>query len=232
MKQQTLARIAGFTFLFYIAVAFPTFLLDARATQGHDTATRLASIAAHVPDLRWSIVLTILCCFSALVLAITLYGLIRDGDSVLAVTTLLGRTCEAVLGMLGIPRALQLIALATPGSAPEWNDPLIAETLTSYLVMPGQDAMLGAPFFAIGSLAFSVQALRVRLIPRTLAVVGVVASILLLVALPFKLAGLIQGPVAERIWLPMLFFEVPLGFWFLVRGVRAPLPSTSRRVDA
>ena len=38
--------------------------------------------------------------------------------------------------------------------------------------------------------------------------------------LPLQLAGFIGGTVAMLMWLPMLLFEVPLGFWLLIKGVR------------
>ena len=47
MTRTTNARIAGFTYLFYIAVAFPSMILSSRATGGEGTAERLASIAQH-----------------------------------------------------------------------------------------------------------------------------------------------------------------------------------------
>jgi hypothetical protein len=49
-----------------------------------------------------------------------------------------------------------------------------------------------------------------------------VASILAVVVLPLELAGLVSGPITDLIWLPMLAFEVPLGFWLIVKGAAIP----------
>ena len=69
MTRTTNARIAGFTFLFYIAVAFPSMVLFDRAARGEGIAAQLASIAQHATNVRVAVVLSLLGCFSALVLA-------------------------------------------------------------------------------------------------------------------------------------------------------------------
>lgn len=80
MTRTTNSRIAGFTFLFYIAVAFPSMVLLERATRGEGIAAKLASIAQHASLVQVDIVLTLLQAGCALVLAVTLYALTRDHD--------------------------------------------------------------------------------------------------------------------------------------------------------
>jgi hypothetical protein len=79
---------------------------------------------------------------------------------------------------------------------------------------------MSAIFFAMGSTLFSYLLLRGRTIPVPLAWIGVVASLLLVVGLPLQLAGVLSGPVTSYVWIPMLAFEVPLGSWLLIKGVR------------
>ncbi len=54
MTRKTNARIAGFTFLFYIAVAFPEMVLFNRATSGEGIQAKLASIAQHTTEIQCS----------------------------------------------------------------------------------------------------------------------------------------------------------------------------------
>jgi hypothetical protein len=62
------------------------------------------------------------------------------------------------------------------------------------------------------------------MIPTALARLGVVASVLLVIGLPLQAAGFLSAPIAiTMMWLPMLAFEVPLGLWFIIRGVAQPV---------
>ena len=167
MTRRTNARLAGFTFLLYIAAGISSLLLAGRA---------------HVTD-----VLTVLTSFSALVLGVTLYAITRDQDPEVAMLALLCRVIEAIPGHGG-----------------------------------------GAMFFAVGSTLFCWLLLRGRMIPVTLAWLGVVASVLLVVLLLLQRAGLFSAgtnwssSVTWLVWLPLLVFELSFAVWLIVKGVGAP----------
>lgn len=222
MTRMTSARVAGFTFLAYIAVAFPSIVLMQRATAGGDTAARLASVAAHASDVRLATLLGLISCFAAVVLAVTLHAITRDVDRDLAMLILVCRAGEGVLGAIGIPDTLGLLALATAAPGAGAPDAAAATAIGTFLLMPARNAMLGAPFFALASLAFAYLLLRGRLVPAWLAWIGLLASAPLVVCLPLQLAGFLTDAVTGYLWYPMLAFEVPLGLWLLVRGVATP----------
>ena len=91
--------------------------------------------------------------------------------------------------------------------------------------MPGASVPLGAVFFAVGSLIFSYLLLRGRMVPVSIASLGVFASALLAVLLPLQLAGFSTAPLTGYFqWLPALVFQVAIGFWLLIKGV-APVPA-------
>jgi hypothetical protein len=223
MTRSTTARIAGFTFLFYIAVAFPSMILMNRATSAEGTAAQLARIAVHASDIRVTILLTLLSCFAAVVLAVTLYSITREVDHDLALMIMAFRLAEGVVGVVAIPNMQGLLWVAHAGGAPGAVDPGTANTIGAYMLMPAQSMMIGAPFFAMGSLVFSYLLVRGRIVPITLAWLGLFASALLVVCLPLQFAGLLHGPFTSLMYLPMLAFEVPLGFWLLIKGVRWPV---------
>jgi hypothetical protein len=220
----TSARTAGFTFLFYIAVAFPSVVLMNRATNAVGTAEKLARIAEHASDVRVSVLLALLSCFSAIVLAVTLYGITRDEDHELALLIMACRVGEGVLGAIGLPNTLGLLWLATGGAGAGAPDVATTNALGAFFLMPAQSTMIGAPFFAVGSMVFSYLLLRGRIVPAALAWLGVVASALLVVGLPLQVTGFLKGPMTSYMWLPMLAFEVPLGLWLLIKGVATPRP--------
>jgi len=81
MTRTTNARLAGFTFLFYIAAGISSLALAGR---GHATD-----------------VLSLLTSFSALVLGVTLYAITREQDADLALLGLTCRVIEAIPGHEG-----------------------------------------------------------------------------------------------------------------------------------
>lgn len=81
MTRQTNARIAGFTFLFYIVAG-------------------IASLALKRPDA--TAVVSVLTSLSALVLGVTLYALTREQDPDLAMLGLVCRVVEAIPGNEGV----------------------------------------------------------------------------------------------------------------------------------
>jgi Domain of unknown function (DUF4386) len=222
MTQRTNARVAGFAFLFYIAVGVTQLVLS-RVTEADSTAARLALIAQHAWRIRVNIVLTLVICATAVVLAAALYGITRDEDPDLALVGLAFRVGEGVLAAIGALTSLGLLWLATDADpALAATTPALAELL---LQIQGWNVTIIATFFALGSTVFSWLLLRGRLIPVPLAWLGVVASVLLVVGLPLRLVEVISGSVTHLLWLPMALFEIPLGFWLLITGVR---PATAR----
>ena len=225
MTRATNARIAGFTFLIYIAAGITSMMLTARATTGSGVAAQLATIAQHATDVRLTILLTLVMNLSALVLGVTLYAITREQDRDLA---LLGMTCRVAEGIAGmdVSGTLGLLWLATATDAPALAGSGTS-ALGAFFLKMGQTMGASATFFAIGSTFFSWLLLRGRMIPVSLAWLGVVASVLLVVCCPLVLAGLLGGPVTTYMWLPMLLFEVVLALWLILKGA-APVPSTAK----
>ena len=163
MTRRTNARIAGFTFLFYIAVAFPSMVIFNRATNGEGMAAKLAGIAQHANDVRLSVVLSLAGCFSALVLAVTLYAITRDEDPDLAMLGLTCRVGEGLAGAVSIPATLGLLQLAT-ATGPQSPDGAATQALAAFVLE--QTPLVPAIFFAVGSTCFSWLLLRGRMIRR------------------------------------------------------------------
>jgi hypothetical protein len=220
MTRTTNARIAGFTFLLYIAAGITSVVLFRRAAGGEGIAAKLEGIAAHADDAGVLVMLGLAQSFSAMVLAVTLYAITRDEDNDLAMLGLVCRVGEGIIGGISIPAILALFWLAS-ASGPDAPDAAAASALAGYLLR--DDVALTATFFAVGSTAFAWLLLRGRMIPAPLAWLGLLASAVLVIGLPLRLAGWLQGAITSLIWLPMLAFEVPLGIWLLTRGVAAPV---------
>ena len=217
-SRQFYARLAGFTFLFYMTAGATAVFLVNGASDAEGTAATLVRVAQQASEVRVAILLELLECFSALVLGLALYRITRDEDHELAMLALTCRIGEGVLGAVGIPNTMGLLWLATAGGP----DVATTNALGAFFLIPVQGAMIGAPFFAVGSMIFSWLLLRGRMVPIPLAWLGVLASVLLVVGLPLQIAGFLKGPMTGYMWLPMVAFQIPLGFWLLIKGVATP----------
>lgn len=218
-SRQLYAKLAGFTFLFYIAVGIANEVLFHRAINGEGTAAILSSVSAHASDLRVSVLLELFECFSALVLAVAMYRITRDEDRELATLAMACRIGEGVLSATGIPGTLGVLWLATAGAGVGAPDAATTNTLGTYMLMPVPSAPIGGIFFAVGSTIFSYLLLRGHLVPLPLAWLGVLASALLVVWLPLQLVGFLG--VSVIVWVPVSVFQLVLGLWLLMKGVAA-----------
>jgi len=222
MTRRTNARIAGFTYLLYIAVAFPAMVLFTKATSGASIASQLATIAQHSTSLRVTIVLGLVTCFCALVLDVTLYGITHDADGGLAMLAFACRVGEGLVAAVPFT-TLGLLWLAT-STGPTTPDVPSANALAAFLLNVGNwQTLTAALLFAVGSTLFSYLLLRGRMIPVVLAWLGVFGSALIVIILPLQLAGVVTGPITQLIWIPVALFEITLAFWLMIKGVAAPV---------
>ena len=224
MTIRTNARVAGLTFLLYIAFAFPAMVLFGKATRGEETPAKLAALVEHAGDVRLVIILSVLCGFCALLLAVTLYALTRDVDADLARFAMLCRVVEGTVSGPALLVAVSLAWLAATGRAGRL-DPVSGNTLASFLLQADNvTTLIGSTFFAVGSIVFAWLFLRGRLIPVWLAWLGVIGSALAALVMTLQLAGLAGGLLTQVIWIPVAIYELVLGPWLIIKGTAPPVP--------
>jgi hypothetical protein len=219
MTRRTNARIAGYTFLLYIAAGITSMVVFGRAAAGVEIAAKLASIAQHETQIGVVYLLALVQSFCAIVLGVTLYAITRDEDPDLAMLGLTFRVGEGLIG-ISFPTSMVLLWLATATGA-NAPDARAAQALGSLLRQVESSTFpITATFFAVGSTFFAWLLLRGRMIPVTLAWLGVAASVLLVIVLPLQGAGFVHGKLTSLMWIPMALFEVVLALLLIVKGVR------------
>jgi len=107
VTRKTNSRVAGFTFLAYIALGIPALILSGRQPGGRRRRTT-HELAQHVGDMRLANLLDLLSCFAALTLAVTLYAITRDEDPDIS---MLGLTCRVGEGLVGANVRLEVAEL-------------------------------------------------------------------------------------------------------------------------
>jgi len=218
MTRMTNSRLAGFAFLFYIAVGITSMIVFGKAIAGENVAARLTTMAQSAAAIHLNAILALLEAFSALVLAVTLYAITREQDPDIAMLGMACRIVEGVLGAGAVQSGLSLLWLATAPQAQAPN-PAAAQGIAAFLLWGQDTSTLSAIFFSVGSLLFSWLFLRGRIVPAPLAWLGLVASAVLVVALPMQLAGI---AVTGFIWLPAALFEASVALWLLIKGAAPP----------
>src|SRR5271169_4647370 len=133
MTRTTNARIAGFTFLFYIVVGITGMMLLSQATRADGITAQLATIAKHALQLRLTLVSDVLQAVCAIVLGVTLYAITRDQDSDMALLALAFRVAEGLLGAVAARGTLELLWLGT-ATGPRAPDAVTLQALGTYFL--------------------------------------------------------------------------------------------------
>lgn len=218
MTRRTNAKIAGYTFLAYIVIGISQMIIAPDLPGTDQMAARLQSMAQHESIIRLNMTLGLVTGFIAIALGIGLYGITRDEDHDLALFALSCRVVEGASVVIPIMATLGLLWLADNQTA---QSPEAALVLGGFFdKLKGWVVTFAATFFAVGSTIFCWLLLRGRMIPNALSWLGLVASILLVIALPLQLAGITSPKVVMILWVPMAAFEIPLGLWLIIKGVK------------
>ena len=222
MTRTTNARIAGFAFLFYIAVIVASMVLFGEATGAEGAAAQLASIAQHVTEVRVSVLLGLLTPFVAMVLSTALYAITREQDRFLAMVAMTCLFGAGVIDGIYIPTTLGLLSLATTAGANAPDTSAVYALGSFLLTARAWNPLIAATFFAVGSTLYSWLLLRGQLIPGALAWLGVLASVMWVVGFPLQLVGVLPIAATWFAYLPMVVFEISIGLWLLVKGIAMP----------
>jgi hypothetical protein len=161
--------------------------------------------------------------------AVVLYPLVRRQNETIAISYVASRIVESTVIMVGIFSVLSVLALrqgVVSGAGADVLVPvgqaLVAMHDASFLLGPGFLAGLGNGIL-LGYLMF-----RSGLVPRGMAMLGLVGGPLLIVAMIGVLFGLFAP---ASIWqvlatVPEFFWELSLGIYLVVKGFR-PSPLTA-----
>jgi hypothetical protein len=82
---------------------------------------------------------------------------------------------------------------------------------------------VGFILLGLGSTVFACLLLKSRYVPRALAVLGIVSSLVLAVVTLAIIVFPGLGALGLTYMMPMGVYEVGLGLWLLIKGIQAPL---------
>jgi hypothetical protein len=222
-SQREAARVAGFAFLFAMAiVVLSNYGINFRLIVPGNAAYTSRNIMAHETLFRINIACNVIYVLTLAVLLSALFEILKPVNRNLA---LIAAFCRLVLAVMWAITALNtLVALRLLGDAPylrvfkadQW------ETLARLHLASSYDAYyVGLPFWGLASMVCSYLWFKSRYIPRALAAFGVISSAWCIIcAFAFIVFPHFEATV-NAYWfdLPMTIFEMVLGFWLLFKGL-------------
>lgn len=217
-----IVRFTGAMYLLQMAAGVFTQIYARGSLIVRDNATRTAQNILDSEALFRIGIASDLVTYTAVLLATWgLYVLLRPIDRNLAVLAVFLRLMELAIHFNVTVNSLAVLRLL---SGAEYLQPIGAPELHSMaqlaLGVQGAGMNMGFIPLGLGSAVFAYLLYRSRYVPRLLAGWGVFAS-LLLAAYAFTIIVFPKAGALQLLpMLPMGIYEVTLGFWLLVHGVR------------
>jgi hypothetical protein len=226
-KQARVARLAGALYLVQMAagVFAEVFVRGSLVVRG-DPAQTAQNIIDSERFFRLGIASDLVCYTAVLVATWALYVLLRSVDRNLAVLAVLLRLMELALHFNVTTQSLTALRLLSGADYLQVIDTTVLQSLAQLAIgVQGAGMNTGFVLLGLGSAVFAWLFFKSRYIPRILAGWGVFAS-LLLSAYAFTVILFPRAAALQIVpMLPMGIYEVSLGLWLLLKGVRLAEPN-------
>jgi Domain of unknown function (DUF4386) len=218
INPQTIARVTGVLFLItYITaipaafVLYPPVLDDPRyiVGAGADTSVRLGAF------------LELILIIANIGTAVVLWPVLKRVNEILALGFVTARVVECAFIAVGILSLLTIVTLRQEATA--GVDAASLVTVGESLVALHDWTFLFGPGFVVGvgnGLILGYLMYRSALVPRGMAVLGLVGGSLIIASGIAVILGVIEqgGPLQTIAALPEFLWELSLGIWLTVRG--------------
>jgi hypothetical protein len=233
-----LAAIAGAAYLITSAASLWNFSLYSTMIVSGDSARTAANIVANAQPFRLFILFDLLQPIGCIVLNVALFELLAPVHRGLARLAAFWRLAESSVYGAIVVNSLLVLSLLTNVEYARAFQPRELHALAR--LFRGAHSLgfdIAMIFLCLGSTIYMILLLRSRYVPEALAIFGIVTGGL---ATPVFLGRIIYPSFITAIFsavrglpwpalavlgliaLPFALFEVILGFWLLVKGVRSP----------
>jgi hypothetical protein len=223
-SQRKAAKVAGFTFLFAMAiVVFTNYSVSFRFIIPDNAVDTARNIMAHETLFRINIVCNLIYLATLIVMFTSLYVILKPVNKNLALAAAFFRLLYALMwGFMAINTLAAIRLLGSTGYLPVFEADQL-QTLSRLHLSSSWDAYyVGLPFWGLTSTVCSYLWLKSKYIPRALAIFGIISSVWCVFC---GFAFLISPDFGKTVHLalfdvPLTFFELTLGFWLLFKGLR------------
>lgn len=222
--QHTAARVIGIIYPIQMATGiFGEIFARGRLIVRGDPAKTAENIIASEQLFRLSIVGDLFTYILVMVLTWALYILLRPVNRNLALLGAFFRLSElAVLCMATVNSLLILKLLSGSGYLKTFEPGQLQSLVMLAYNAQGLGMTVGFVLLGLGSAVYAYLLLKSRYVPKVLAALGIFSSLLLALGTLAIMVFPDLDAIGMAYMMPMGLYEVGLGLWLLVKGIRAP----------
>lgn len=212
-------RLLGAAFLFVFVASITAAVLSVITLLSGSITESFVNISNNLLQMRLSILVELLTSVGIVVLAVLLYVVLHNQNKIIAMVALGWYLAEAItlaVSKLGafalIPLSLEYVKAGAPDAA-------YFQTLgTLFFGVDRWGYGIHMLFFGLGGILWYSLFYRSKYIPRVLSVWGIVAVSLTTIG---TISGwFIEGRVSIFFFLPNMVFELTIGLWLMIKGIR------------
>ncbi len=223
--QHAAAKAVGFLYLFTMATGmFAESYVRGRLVVRGDAVQTANNIVASERLFRLGLVADLITVVGVVILLWALFVVLRPINRHLALLAAFLRLAEnavSAAGLVNVFAALRLLGGASYMQAFEIEQLQVLARL--FIGAQGSGLQIAFVFLGFGSAVFSYLWFQSRYIPRALAVLGIISSLVLsVVGLAIMVFPEFGAALGLTYMAPMFIYEVGLGLWLLIKGLHEP----------
>jgi len=222
--QRTAAKVAGFLYLVQMATGMFGFYAHRGLMVPGDAVQTAKNIVASERLFRIGTVSSLVTAVVVVILAWALYVVLKPINRDIALLAVFLRLAENSIGAATLFTHFVALRVLSGADYLRAVDPQQLAVLAR-LFIGGQGAGLNIAFvfLGLGSAVFSYLWFKSRYIPRALAAWGIFSSLLLAIGTLIIMVFPGLAAVGLSYMVPMGIYEVGLGLWLVIKGLRAPM---------
>jgi hypothetical protein len=224
--QHRAAKVAGFLYLFTMVTAnFAEFYARGRLIVTGDALQTAKNIAASERLFRLGIVSNLITFASVVLLVLALFVVLKPIDRNVALLAAFWRLAEcSIFALITLNDFVALRLLSGADYLRAFDTKQLQALAYTFVGVHDAGYLIGLVFFGLGSTVFAYLWLKSRYIPRGLAAWGIFSSsVVAIVTLAIMVFAGLAAVAIPVYFAPIFIFEVTLGFWLLIKGIRPPL---------
>ena len=214
---QQSAKTAGLAYLLIIVTSILSMIFGPyKLIVEGDIPATINNIAANQQLYRAGATYDLLMFIGVIILSVALFNVLKTVNKTVALTALISRTGEALIGSLTVVCSMAIIFLVNADIESESNQKILT------LIFDIKDSLLNIvfSFLGFGSVLFCYLFYKARYIPRILAAFGILAFVLVFTESIAVMLFSVESTIVTG--LAAILFEIIIGIWLLIKGVKIP----------